>query len=102
MTDKSDALARSVLAKRPNKLLSEWDFGLLSGCLIVTSFVAGTFVILGIEQGDLKKNVIIGIVGLLMAFFQGFVLFTQYRRARKASGYSPGGDARRPAESISR
>jgi hypothetical protein len=41
-------------------------------------------VILGIEQGDWKKNVIIGIVGLLMAFFQGFVLFTQYRRARKA------------------
>ena len=98
MSDKSNALARPVLAKRPNKILSEWDFGLLSGCLIVTSFVAGTFVTSGIEQGDWKKNAIIGIVGLLMAFLQGFVLFTQYRRARKAGGYSPGGYDRRQVE----
>ena len=98
MNEESNSLAQPVLAERPNKILSEWDFALLSGCLIVTSFVAGTFVILGIEQGDWKKNVIIGIVGLLMAFFQGFVLFTQYRRARKAGGYSPGGYDRRQAE----
>ena len=98
MTDESNALAGSVSAKRPNKILSEWDFAFLSVCLIVTSFVAGTFVILGIEQGDWKKNVVIGIVGLLMAFLQGLVLFTQYRRARKAGGCSPGGYDRRQAE----